>query len=305
MRIKEIQHKIQEIIPKIVFEFVGVGRSSPQVYDMKRVDSLNEVIRVLDEIGILKEQLNKLKKLSFYNSKVEVLRISNEERGAIQREFSQIIELLKTFDILLKDIYGEKKENVIQVKVPLLDTFLDLKETSDKLEKIFSQTLLHKDIGCSYEIIGFDRGSNWIDVLVNNKEGIVLIAGLMYSAAVTFKKLMEGISILKKMKEVNVSEASSKEVEEKLQEEFNQVIEIEANYIYQNFYKSDDPEQIERIKLALKEATEIYKRGGEIKAPIAAPKNITDLFPDIKRIEKLESKVKKLEKVSKNKSTKK
>lgn len=72
------------------------------------------------------------------------------------------------------------------------------------------------------------------------------------------------------------------------------MIESEATNIYNENFKGDNPEQIERLKHSIKLLSEQIDKGAEIHPALNAPENVKNLFPDTKNIATIESKIKKL-----------
>src|SRR5690606_15634056 len=106
-------------------------------------------------------------------------------------------------------------ENVISIKLPKPQNFEDLKITSDKLHKIFSQTLSAAELNGGIRIKNFDTGSYWIDIVASSKEIVAVIGGLAWSGVIVFKKLQEGRILEQKARELKISNDAIEEIVDK------------------------------------------------------------------------------------------
>jgi len=70
---------------------------------------------------------------------------------------------------------------------------------------------------------------------------------------------------------------------------------MEAKYVYEQHFKEEDCEKIERIKLAITQFTELITKGVEIQPSLLVPENVNNLFPDMKNLPSIVSKIKQIE----------
>ena len=73
------------------------------------------------------------------------------------------------------------------------------------------------------------------------------------------------------------------------------MIEAEARALYNESFEGDDNEQIERLKLSIKMLSNLIEKGAEIHPALNQPEQVSNLFPDMKKLNSLESRIKKLE----------
>ena len=72
------------------------------------------------------------------------------------------------------------------------------------------------------------------------------------------------------------------------------LIEIEALSINDKYFDKDDPERIERIKLPIKMLGEEMNKGAEVHPSLSAPESTSKIFPDMKNLSILLSRVKEI-----------
>jgi len=293
MRLREIRAKLNEIRP-IIKATASPRNTKPPTYALSQISSLQEVVNTLDEIELFPTQIEQLKKQSFYTYAQESLIIQANEYQIISKNINELLTLTSSLITSLDIALPKEEEGLVSIKIPAPHTFSDIQETADTLEKIFGQTLLHKDIKGSVRIVSFDTGTYWIDMVVGGLTVLNVVGGLAYSAAVVFKKLMEGRLLQEQVKAMKLSSSAFKEIVDKCKEETKAVADIESQLISDQYYKSKEPEQIGRIKMAITELAELYSKGAEVYPAIDAAKEVIEQFPDFKRLDTIESKVKKI-----------
>jgi len=296
MRLRTIKYKIEEILPELEVN-ASKRNSSPPTFQLTNPEYLKNAVLEIEELDLLHELLVELQKQSFYSFNGESLVIQQAEYNVLNKSIPQLKTILEATANSIEKAQNHEIDNTlnISIRIPEISDFEELEKVSSKLTKIFSQTLLTDEIEGGFKIIGFDSGSNWIDILATSTAIVQTIGGLAWSGAVVFKKLQEGLLVQQKVREMKISNNAIEEVVEKSKEGVNEIAEKEAQYIYNKFFSGKDPEQIARIKMALKEIADLYKQGGTIKPSIEASAEVTEEFPNITELQSIESKVKQIE----------
>lgn len=296
MRLRTLKFEIEEIIPKLVIT-ASKRNSSPPTHQLQNSEQLKKAVFALEQLDLLPSLTDELKKQSFYNFNGETLIIQQQELNVLNKIVPQVKSILVATSKSIEQAqnYEIDTKLTISIKIPDIADFEELEKISSKLTKIFSQTLLSDEIEGGFRIIGFDSGSNWIDILATSTAIVQTIGGLAWSGAVVFKKLQEGLLIQQKVREMKISNNAIEEIVEKSKEDVNEVAEKEAQYVYEKYFSGKNPEQIARIKMALKEIADLYKQGGTIKPSLEASDEVTDEFPEISELPSIESRIKKIE----------
>ena len=94
---------------------------------------------------------------------------------------------------------------------------------------------------------------------------------------------------------MKIKNESLKEIQEAQKKELDLIIDAEANQLYvENFTTEGNNEQIERLKLSVKLLSEQLDKGAEVHPALNTPEKVSNLFPDMKKLESVESRIKKL-----------
>lgn len=294
MRLRTILNTLEDIIPEL--EIIYTQRNSnPRTYQLTNTLELQDVINTLDELNLIPEYLEKLKEQSFYNYNSNNLIIQGAEFNILQKEIPILKKICEGMVTAIENAIAEDNPDLVSVKIPPPQNFEELEETANKLNKIFGQTLLNDQINGHIKITNFDTGTYWIDFMVGGATVVNVVAGIAWSAAVVYKKLQEGRLIQEQVQAMKISNTAFKEILEKSTESVNEIAEREANFVYKSFFKGKDPEQVARIKMALKELADLYSKGAEVYPSIEAAEKVIAQFPDFNKLENIATKIKKIE----------
>lgn len=295
MRLRKINEQLLEILEDLEYN-PKARNTNPQTYQVDYISYIKYAIRNLEKLKLFPEIINELKELSFYisDSNSDTLIIDSKEHSVLSKNIPFLILQCEALSDSIEKSIPETNPNTITVKIPTPLNFKDLKESIDKIDKIFSQTILHKDINGTIQISNFDTGSYWIEFIAGAKEAIALIGGIAWSAVVVYKKLQEGKLLKEQVTAMKISNDAFKEIVAKSKDQINEISQKEAEYISSEYYKSNDPEQIGRIKMSIKELAELYTKGAKVYPSIEANEDVIDNFPDFEKIAEISSKVKKI-----------
>lgn len=294
MRLRKIRDILERVVPLLEIN-ASPRNSNPKTYQLTNSDSLQTALYEIKELGLFEDIINSLEKQSFYSFTGKSIVISDQEYRIIIKQIPELKTIVKGIVAAISQTIDENDTNVVSVKIPAPQNFDELETTSGKLHKIFSQTLSADGIDGGIRIKNFDTGSYWIDIIASSKGIIPIIAGLAWSGVIVFKKLQEGRLVQQQVREMKISNKAIEEIVEKSKEAVNSVADIEANHLYKTLFKGKDNEQVERIKMALKELADLYSKGAEIHPTIDAKSEIKELFPNFEKLEGVMSKIKKID----------
>lgn len=296
MRLRTLKFEIEQIIPDLDIN-ANKRNSQPVTYQLLNSEQLKNVVLAIDNLDLIPELITELKKQSFYTYNGDNLIIQQQEMNVLNKVIPQLKTVLEATAKSIEKAQNYEIDNslVVSIRIPEVADFEELEKVSSKLTKIFSQTLLTDEIEGGFRVIGFDSGSNWIDILATSTAIVQTIGGLAWSGAVVFKKLQEGLLVQQKVREMKISNNAVEEIVEKSKEEVNQIAEKEAQYVYDKYFAGKNPEQIARIKMALKEIADLYKQGGTIQPSLEASNEVIEEFPKISELPNIETRIKKIE----------
>jgi hypothetical protein len=145
MRLRIIRDIIDEEVPFIELN-VTARNTIPKTHQLTNADTLLNAIKELDELEMFDEIIEVLKKQSFYSHTANSIVIPDQEYRVLLQKIPELKRVAEGVSYAITQTIDEDDENVVSIKIPKPQNFEDLKITSDKLHKVFSQTLTERGI---------------------------------------------------------------------------------------------------------------------------------------------------------------
>ncbi|GEO08707.1 hypothetical protein [Segetibacter aerophilus] len=257
----------------------------------------DEFLKALDLIQQIDAFHEFVTTFSKYNLTLTGGLLHEKSSGEFKDALVSLSKLVDALYVELAKIAGEPKAEDILIKLPPISDFKDLSKTSDVFDKILSQAIINSTINGQVVIEGVENGSIWMKVYVGSLTAVSLIGGLTWSAAVANKKYQESRYIEQLVRQQDLQN-DQKELMIKVQQQTTQMlIDAEAVHLYHEYFKTgdSDPDQINRLKLSVKLLAEEISKGAEVIPALAAPEDVKNLFPDMKNLPGVESRIKQID----------
>jgi hypothetical protein len=290
MRIREFQDELKKAKTNLDDSFIYSGNNMQIRDNRKFIDSL----LFLDSNAIARDYVQQLKDLGYLDFSDRVLNLTNSAASQVMGLINQIKYQVGIVQDTIRDSFHfiELDDNTISIKIESLKKFSDLKDIADKLKKTIELPVGEFEEGGEIEIINFDSGSFWFDILLPTSASVVLVGSIAWAGAVIYKKYQEAFAFKSYAKGLVIQEEHLEALKDAAAKKISLDIETEAKLIQSEFYNSSDNEQLERLKLSIKEYSELIQKGVQIQPAITAPENISNLFPNYKTLDLIESKQK-------------
>jgi hypothetical protein len=243
--------------------------------------------------------MTSLKGSVIFTTSNDVINIQASEGQGIMSNLTLLKTLIQNFlNVLLKTVPEETEES-INIKLPEVKDFEELSKVSRDIHLCLTQVIVNKEINGETKIVSVENGSIWFNVFVG-LNAVAVVASLVWSAAVIYKKILEGKLLEQQVRGLNVKNDSLEDILNAQKAETAILIQAEANHIYSEHFKENEPENIERIKNSITTFADLIGRGAEIHPALVAPENVANLFPNPTNLINIESKIKKLTSPSTN-----
>lgn len=264
-------------------------------------ESNSNGIYYITDVNKVKLGLLELKKVNFLNEKyIKILSPIFDSVGTsisysdinLYRQITSTLKIIShTIEFLnywFKLSMPEEEENIVNIKLPEISNFSELEFISKKLEGNFSRVVSEID-GGKVEIKQFDHGSFWIVLAVGVPAAVFLIASIAWSAAVVAKKMNECKITCAEVKKANLQVEAIQQLVDYQKRMINELAMREAESIENKCFPNNDNERSQRIREAIKDTAELLIKGVQIQSALSAPENVSNLFPDYKKLPFIES----------------
>jgi len=297
MKINELKIRFAKIKDSLAFVYEEPKQANNTVSVARFANLINFRIGInlLEETALLTDAILDIKQSGIFSTTQDELVLNLPEGRKLRVPMLNLIKLVNALNQTFLELSGKTRENSVSIKLPNVNDFDDLAKTSNTFQTILTQSIINNEIKGQIKIDSVENGSIWLDIYLGSAPALALVGGLAWSAAVVFKKIQEGRIIEQHVKSLNIKNESLKEIKDAQKKAIDLMIDAEANQLYsENFKTADNHEQIERLKHSIKLLSEQIDKGAEIHPALNAPENVTNLFPDMKHLELVESRIKKL-----------
>lgn len=271
------------------------GGSNIAIAVFSKLIDFRKGIRRLESTNLLQDELEKIKKSGIFSTTEDILKVNQSEGRVLKIPMIELQKIVNSLNKTFSKLSGTTRENSISIKLSSITDFQDLSKVAGVFHTILSQSVINDEIKGKVKIDSVENGSIWLDVYLGSASALTLVGGLAWSAAVVYKKINEGKIIEQYVKGLKIKNESLKEIRDAQKKAIDLMIDAEANQLYsENFKNGENNEQIERLKHTIKLLSEQLDKGAEIHPALNAPEQVSNLFPNMKHLELIESKIKKL-----------
>jgi len=271
-----------------------------------RVSNYKEAMEALIELEFLdfiSYDNNNLKSLYIYSARTKTILIEPTDYDLFKQILDGIILRCTTAISVIDKIIPTQNEFSVSIKLPPVNTLSELSEITKDISNALEQTLLHPKIAGRVELQNFDSGSNWFEVLLGNKEALVFLGGLVWSALELHKKMIENSTLKQRLESLKIKNNTLKTLEEtlskltdSLEQELSEQCQNNAlKILKENNISTTDNEYNMKVAHSIKMIAQLIFKGAEFHQPSIAKSNSKQIFPNFKDLNLLKSPAMQLE----------
>lgn len=295
--LKIIKIQLQNIETRLNWNSVLISNNT--LYEISNLKALRTLISDLDSMHLFEDVTKVLMDSAIFTTSNDTIRVQLNENSIIISQLNLLKSLIENFLEVLKSTVPEESIDSINIKLPTINDFDELSKVSREIHVGLTQVIFNEEVNGQTRIISVENGSIWLNVLVGTT-AVTVIASLVWSAAVIFKKIQEGKLLEEQVRGLKVKNESLEDILKAQKAETSLMIQAEAEHLNSEHFKVNAPENIEKIKNSISIFAELIGKGAEIHPALVAPENVSNLFPDPTKLIGLESKIKRLANPSSN-----
>lgn len=295
--LKLIKIQLQDIQTRLTWKSELVSNNT--LYQISNLKELRIIISTLDSMNLFENITTVLMNSVIFTTSNDAIRVQSNEKTIITGQLELLKSLIENFTEVLKSTVPEESIDSINIKLPTINDFDELSKVSREIHLGLTQVIFNEEVNGQTKIISVENGSIWLNVLVGTT-AVTVIASLVWSAAVIYKKIQEGKLLEEQVIGLKVKNESLEDILKAQKAETNLMIQAEAEHLNSEHFKVNAPENIEKIKNSITIFAELIGKGAEIHPALVAPESVSNLFPDPTKLIGLESKIKRLANPSSN-----
>ncbi|WP_339921036.1 hypothetical protein [uncultured Flavobacterium sp.] len=291
--LKLIKLQLQNIQTRLIWTINQIPNANNTLYEISNLKELRVIISELESMGLFESVTKILLDSAIFTTSNDTIRVQANENSLISIQLNLLKSLIENFYEVLKSTVPEESIDSINIKLPPVNDFDELSKVSREIHVGLTQVIFNEEVNGQTRIISVENGSIWLNVLVGTT-AVTVIASLVWSAAVIFKKIQEGKLLEEQVRGLKVKNESLEDILKAQKAETNLMIQAEAEHLNSEHFKVNAPENIQKIKNSITIFAELIGKGAEIHPALVAPENVSNLFPDPTKLIGLESKIKRL-----------
>ena len=176
-------------------------------------------------------------------------------------------------------------ENEVSIRLPSANHLASVSESLARLDKVFGQAMSVLPESPKVTVKRWETGSLWIDILVGSVSGVVLIGGLAWAAACSYKKFQEGRLLEKMSESLGIKNEVLGAIRDGVARSVDEMISAEAARLEAKHSKGKgDPETIQRLQFCIREFYDMIRSGAEIHPSLQAPEDVKNVFPNMEQV---------------------
>lgn len=291
--LKLIKLQLQNIQTRLIWTIKQLPNANNTLYEISNLKELRVIISDLESMRLFESVTKILLDSAIFTTSNDTIKVQANENSLISIQLNLLKSLIENFYEVLKSTVPEESIDSINIKLPPVNDFDELSKVSREIHVGLTQVIFNEEVNGQTRIISVENGSIWLNVLVGTT-AVTVIASLVWSAAVIFKKIQEGKLLEEQVRGLKVKNESLEDILKAQKAETNLMIQAEAEHLNSEHFKVNAPENIQKIKNSITIFAELIGKGAEIHPALVAPENVSNLFPDPTKLIGLESKIKRL-----------
>jgi len=288
MRLSEIRYVLLNNIDKLEINTQSIN-NSPNI----TVSNYKEAILATQQIrntGILQDRTyNILAVNEICNSVSDEIVVHAKTASSFYKNMTELRNDAIVLANALAEHYGDIEDDSVCIKLPSSSDIDKIIKYMSQLKMALDQALINPSINGHIELIGFERGTNWIEITVGGMIAMKFLAGmiqLIYDSRnkevelEVKRKMIRDLEVQSEAKQV-ILDAINKELESHFAKNLDNLYSIAA-------MDKPEPEYSARLTHSLRLLSELISEGLEVHPSLLPQNQQTVHFPDpVKLIETL------------------
>ncbi|MEQ8517490.1 MAG: hypothetical protein RLN79_14905 [Cytophagales bacterium] len=256
------------------------------------IQETKKAIRILNQNEMFPEQVKDLWSNFFISQTEDQSEIDSNERRLLETNYGYLKIAIEALYKTISNVILREFENSIRIKLPPTNDFSDLSKVSNALNKSISIPISHKNVNGKTTIKSVEDGSIWLIIALASPLAVGLVGGIAWASAVIHKKRQEGKIFEEHVKSLELANEQKVAFIEAQKKQLELLVQTEAKIISDEYYKETNPEDLERLKHSIVTVSELINKGLEIHPSLNTPEQVSNLFPDFKNLNLIESRTK-------------
>ena len=247
----------------------------------------------VEQIPAFVELVQALKKTALYLSSADQITVNRTVFKEIYRLHTKLFAFLEVLRKTLAENLGETSERHVVIKLTDPDDLSKMLHKLKSIQSALSQVLINDSVNGEAKIESLDIEAGEASIYVGSHAAMQLVGSISRSAVLVCQKLREGRFIYEYVQNLKVKDESLLDINNGHDQKIQNLVDQETEKALQKYFSGEkDPEQYERMKMAISRFTELLDFGNEIHPARNASEKVRRLFPSLKTIQAAKPQIK-------------
>jgi hypothetical protein len=278
MRLREIQRILRDNLPKLNFVYSGIGGSN---YRIEQFREMLDGVRSIRETGMFQQETETILTTDVIARHAQSgFIVTGETVNRVNEALNQLKSrgsiLLATLNVNL----DPQPESGVSIRIP---EATDLDSVADLLREVktaLEQLVVNSHVDGYVKLASFDRGSNWIELILGSIAAVKLLGMVLHLIVETRLKEAEIATRWESFKTMKIKNEALSSIQGALDLELTDFKNERLQAIADNIgVPNDEYEMRERVKFASSMLSDLISRGAEIVPSGEAPADVRMTFP--------------------------
>lgn len=298
MNLRAILTALKNIDPNGIGRFsTKQNQNGTRTYTAANLNALRHTLTQLANIPPFARFFQSAAETSLFKRIGDELDFNDIEYNRLQGVSLAVQNVIPAMMESLTALVGEEGANTIYIRLPDSEDLSYVAKTMENFEKILAQVVYNSKINGSIKLVGWEKGSLWLEILLGTAAAATVVSHVVKSAAIAYRRILENRMITAQIEGLEAKAESMQDIRDGLKKSLDMLVDAEARQLYDQFYRGNadeqaDNEQIERLKHSVESLAELMNKGAEVQPGLLMPPEVKQSFPDMKNLPALVSSIK-------------
>lgn len=296
MRLRDLRQIVETNQLLLTYQ-VTQNPKNTAIFFISKHHGVVQAVENFRKVGLFSSATAEITAIStVYGNQLEQLQVDQITQDSFVKAVEKLKASCTALVEVLETVIPRQSSDSLSIRLPSYSQLSDLRDFFEDFNTVVSQSLLNEHVKAEVQLVAFDTGSLWLDILLGGQLALSFFASLVWSAAVIRKKIVEGQLLEQQVRSLKIKNESLEDIRESSRKHQELLLKAESeNLIKQLNLPKPDHEYEERLKHSIQVMAELIAKGTEVHPSLTAPEDVKNLLPDFKKLDSLQSKIKQIE----------
>jgi hypothetical protein len=272
--LKEILEESAEHL-QISQKELGSGR-----HEVNNFPELYQALKNISEFKFLQDEMKQLNSMTIFHDKSSRVIVDSNEFNVFNNIVRSILIKIISVVEAIEEAIPEQNENSVSIKLPNYNQLSEIHSFIKDLDTIINQSLIDQYKG-PVKLQNFDTGSNWLEIVFENKDSLIFFGGLVhYSALLVKGHYLQSKQMKNRITTLEADEQAKQLILTALDNSVKAQAQFYANALMNDFNISESQHEFHSsLTHNIEKFADLISKGTEVHTALNAPDEAQERFP--------------------------